>query len=151
MWEVLLPLFGLKKSMADINWLAVVFEGLLAAIAGLLLVTYILFLKMNDDVRRARLYIMADRIKRFLLAFFIGFFALMVVILVGFAGVSLPAWVSGPMIFAWMGFTVYGCLELLFIAAPIKLRRSRSLGAADGGIFLRRDLAGRTPRGRNGG
>ena len=97
---------------------AVVFEVILGGIAFVLLVSYISFVRMNAHLRRARLFVMAARINRFLLAFTLGFLSITIVILVAFTGVTLPTSVTGAAVFLWIGAILYGSLEILFVARP---------------------------------
>jgi len=104
-------------------------EGSLIAVALLLLVTFLAFTRMNKDVRRARMFIMADRVKRFLGAFTLGFLAIAADSILSIAGVSVPA-VSGVVIFLFLASIVYGSLELFFIVRPPRSRLSLSRKAA---------------------
>jgi hypothetical protein len=102
--------------LADLIQIA--FEGVLLTIAGFLGATYVAFLKMNPEVRRARLFIMSARILRFLLAFVVGFSALAIDLLAVFVGIPVPPAVSMVVIFLFLGAVAYGSLELLLIARP---------------------------------
>ena len=108
-----------------VNLVSVSFEILLTAIAGLLGISYYSFLRMKPDIRRARIFLMADRIQRFLLGFFVGFAALMVVILISFTGMTLPSVVGTAAVFLFIGSVAYGSLELLLIARPVGWKKRR--------------------------
>lgn len=101
------------------------FEGILGLMALLLTLSYVTFMRMNKDVRRARMFIMADRIHRFLGAFTAGFVALAIYIGVGIAGVQVPAAVSSFVIFFFLGAIAYGIIEIYSIIRP----RKHALGA----------------------
>lgn len=60
-----------------LGWLVVVaFEGAIVILASLLALAYISFNRMEKEVRRARMFIMGDRVNRFLGAFTLGFIVL---------------------------------------------------------------------------
>ncbi len=103
-----------------LGWLVVIaFEALISLPAALLALTYLSFARMEKNVRRARMFIMADRIKKFLGAFTIGF----IVLAVTFAGVmlwpALQAAFAGAFFF-FLGTIAYGIVELYFIVRPRK-------------------------------
>ncbi|HEV8595593.1 MAG TPA: hypothetical protein VGR51_08705 [Thermoplasmata archaeon] len=104
--------------------LAIAFEVLLGGIATLLLASYVSFVRMNPEVRRARLCVMAARIHRFLLAFTLGFFSIVLVFFVSFAGIPLPLAVSTGSVFFFLAAVLYGSIEILLIARPHLLRTS---------------------------
>lgn len=114
----------------------VVFEGSLAAAGGLLLLTFLAFARMNKDVRRARLFIMADRVRRFLGAFTFGFILIAAASILSIAGLPTAASVFAVVIFLFLGAIVYGSLELFLIVHP---RRKRL--PSGGRISLRRTPA----------
>ncbi len=102
--------------------LAIAFEALLAGIAVVLLVSYLSFVRMNAEVRRARLFVMAARIQRFLLAFTLGFFSIVLTFFVAFAGITLPMGVTTGAVFFFLGAVLYGSVEILLIARPDLLK-----------------------------
>lgn len=102
----------------------IAFEGSLIAAGILLLVTYVAFARMNKDVRRARMFIMADRVKRFLGAFTVGFLLIAVDFLFDIAGAPAPAAVSAVVILLFLASILYGSVELFLIVRP---RRSNLL------------------------
>jgi hypothetical protein len=102
-----------------VGWLFLIaFEGIVATVAVLLALTFIAFARMERDVRRARMFIMADRIKRFLGAFTVGFLVLAIVFASAFLPVTLPSSVSGGAFFFVLGTIAYGSAELFFIVRP---------------------------------
>lgn len=123
-------------AMDLLGWLVVVaFEGAIVILASLLALAYISFNRMEKDVRRARMFIMGDRVNRFLGAFTIGF----IVLAATFAATVLaliPAAAFSAAFFFFLGTIGYGVMELYFIVRPRrKLTDSRaaSWGSADGG------------------
>jgi hypothetical protein len=100
--------------------LDLVFDAVLVGITAILLFAYLSFARMHPEVRRARLFIMADRIGRFLLGFTVGFLGFLVVLLLTAAGVVLPPAVSYAAFFLSIGTILYGSIELLLIAHPIR-------------------------------
>ena len=98
--------------------LFIAFEGLVGGVAVLLSLTYIFFARMEKDVRRARMFIMADRVKRFLGAFTLGF----VVLAGAFAGSLVGgSTASGFVVAAFFFFLTtiaYGSVELFLIVRP---------------------------------
>jgi hypothetical protein len=96
----------------------IVFEGSLAVAGGLLLLTYLAFTRMNKDVRRARLFIMADRVRRFLGAFTVGFLLIAGASILTVAGLPTAAFIFLVVIFLFLGAIVYGSLELFLIVRP---------------------------------
>ncbi len=110
------------------------FDGSLAAAGVLLLLAYLAFARMNRDVRRARMFIMADRVERFLGAFTVGILFLAAVVFLGSVGLSSVV-VSAVAIFVFLGAIVYGSLEMFLIIRPRKshfssLRRASPQAAA---------------------
>jgi hypothetical protein len=101
-----------------LGWLLVVaFEALIGLPAALLVLAYFSFVRMDTSVRRARMFIMADRIHRFLGALTLGF----VVLAVTFAGVLVwPALQTAfaAAFFFFLATIAYGILELYFIIRP---------------------------------
>ncbi len=109
----------------------IVFEASLATAGVLLFLTYVAFSRMNKDVRRARLFLMADRVRRFLGAFTFGFVLIAAASILTIAGFSTAATVFLVVIFLFLGAIVYGSLELFLIIRPRKshfpsLRRAPS-------------------------
>lgn len=101
-----------------LTWLFVIaFEGAIGLLAVMSTATYISFLHMDKDVRRARMFIMADRIKRFLGAFTLGFVALAAAFAGAIAGVSPPAVTTGAFFF-FLGTIGYGVVELYLVVRP---------------------------------
>lgn len=101
-----------------LQWLFVIgFEGIIVLLAVLLLFTYLSFIHMDKDVRRARMFIMADRIKRFLGALTLGFTALAAAFAAGIAGLAPAALITGAFFF-FLGTIGYGIVELFFIVRP---------------------------------
>lgn len=102
--------------------LLIAFEGLVGGMAVLLSLTYISFTRMEKDVRRARMFIMADRIQRFLGAFTVGFVVLAVVFAGGFLQglfqVSIPQAITVGAFFFFLATIAYGIVELYFIVRP---------------------------------
>ena len=113
--------------MDFIAWLFLLaFEGIVAAVAVLLIITYISFQRMERNVRRARMFIMADRIQRFLGAFTLGFVVLAVTFASSFLGPILPAGVAVGAFFFFLATIAYGIVELFFIVRPRRTSGSRS-------------------------
>ncbi len=104
----------------------IAFLAFLFAITGLCGVTYYSFFKMNAQIRRARMFIMSDRIQRFLLAFLLAFLALLATYVPAFSGVSVPAVVGTVVVFFFLGALTYGILELYFVAVPTSRPRFQS-------------------------
>lgn len=94
------------------------FEGALVLAAALLVATYLALLKMHNDVRRARMFIMADRVKRFLGAFTFAFVVITLDVSTTVLGLRLPATVAVAVVFLFLGAIVYGSLELFLIVRP---------------------------------
>ena len=117
--------------------LEIAFEGSLAAAGGLLLLTYLSFARMNRDVRRARLFIMANRVKRFLGAFTLGFLLIAAASILTIAGLPTAGTIFLVVIFLFLGAIVYGSLELFLIVRP---RRAPLLSRGRG--TLRQATAG---------
>ena len=110
-----------------VAWLFLItFEGIVGGVAVLLSLTYVSFTRMEKDVRRARMFIMADRIQRFLGAFTIGFVVLAVTFAGGFLGVALPAAITVGAFFFFLATIAYGIVELYFIVRPRRAARAPS-------------------------
>lgn len=102
-----------------VGWLLLIaFEGIVGTVALLLTLTFVAFVRMERDVRRARMFIMADRIKRFLGAFTLGFLVLAFVFAGAFLPVTLPSYVAGGAFFFFLATIAYGSAELFFIVRP---------------------------------
>src|SRR2546430_17596299 len=100
--------------MAEL-WAVVGFLAFFGIITGLLTVTFLAFTRMDQDVRRARMFIMEKRIQRFLGALTIGFIALTVFIILPPVGVTLPTVAESVVLFVWVGDMGDGTYELLLI------------------------------------
>jgi hypothetical protein len=110
-----------------VAWLFLIaFEGIVGLIAVLLVVTYISFQRMERNIRRARMFIMADRIQRFLGAFTLGFVVLAATFASSFLGPILPAGVAVGAFFFFLATIAYGIVELFFIVRPRRTSGSRS-------------------------
>ncbi len=94
------------------------FEGSLVVAASLLLLTYVAFVRMNKDVRRARMFLMADRIGRFLGAFTVGFLLIAAASVMAIAGLPDAALVFGAVVLLFCAAIVYGSVELFLIVRP---------------------------------
>ncbi len=94
------------------------FVGALAAAGVLLLATYVAFSRMNKDVRRARMFIMSDRVKRFLGAFTFGFLLIAAASILSIAGLPYASAVFLGVIFLFLAAIIYGSLELYLIIRP---------------------------------
>lgn len=101
------------------QWITLIaFEGIVGTVALLLILTFVAFRRMERDVRRARMFLMADRIHRFLGAFTAGFVVLAVVFASGFVQVALPPGVAAGAFFVFLAAVAYGVIELYFIIRP---------------------------------
>lgn len=96
------------------------------AVPALLLFTFLAFARMNKDVRRARMFIMADRVNRFLGAFTLGFLGIAADSVFAVAGIAPPVAVSGVVIFLFLASIVYGSLELFLIVRPPRVHWAAS-------------------------
>jgi hypothetical protein len=94
------------------------FEGIVGGVAVLLSLTYVSFVRMEKNVRRARMFIMADRIQRFLGAFTLGFVVLALTFALSTFGSILPSSVFAAAFFFFLATIAYGILELYFIVRP---------------------------------
>jgi hypothetical protein len=113
--------------------LLIAFEGIIGSVAVLLTLTYISFTRMERDVRRARMFIMADRIHRFLGAFTLGFIVLAGTFATAFLGITLPGGVSVGSFFFFLATIAYGSVELYLIVRPKRtMARKLSLLSAFG-------------------
>ena len=98
--------------------LLAVFEGIVGGVAVILSLTYVSFVRMEKNVRRARMFIMADRIQRFLGAFTLGFVVLALTFALSTFGSILPSAVFALAFFFFLATIAYGILELYFIVRP---------------------------------
>jgi hypothetical protein len=103
------------------------FEGIVGGVAVVLSLTYVSFTRMEKNIRRARMFIMADRIQRFLGAFTLGFVVLAVTFALSTFGSLLPSSVFAGAFFFFLAAIAYGILELYFIVRP-----RRTVHAPDG-------------------
>src|SRR5438309_7423415 len=74
--------------------LLALFEGIVGGVAVILSLTYVSFVRMEKNVRRARLFIMADRIQRVLGALTAGFVVLALTFALSTSGPIVPSAVS---------------------------------------------------------
>jgi len=98
--------------------LLALFEGIVGGVAVILSLTYVSFVRMEKNVRRARMFIMADRIQRFLGAFTVGFVVLALTFALSTFGSILPPAVFAGAFFFFLATIAYGILELFFIVRP---------------------------------
>jgi len=115
-----------------------VFEGIVGGVALVLSLTYVGFARMEKNIRRARMFIMADRIQRFLGAFTLGFVVLAATFALASLGSILPQTVFAGAFFFFLAAIAYGILELYFIVRP-----RRTLHSPDGSSW--RPSFGRKP------
>lgn len=109
-------------------WLFLIaFEGIVGGVAVLLSLTFITFARMEKDIRRARMFIMADRIHRFLGAFTVGFIVLATTFAGAFLGIGIPAGVTVGAFFFFLAAIAYGVVELFFIVRPKRTAGTRGL------------------------
>jgi hypothetical protein len=124
-------------------WLLLIaFEGIVGGVAVLLTLTYVSFARMERDVRRARMFIMADRIKRFLGAFTLGFLVLAATFATGFLGIVLPSGISIGAFFFFLGTIAYGVAELFFIIRPKRKVGVFSMGSLSRAVRRERAASG---------
>ena len=100
----------------------ILFEGSLVVAGVLLLATYVAFARMNKDVRRARMFIMSDRVRRFLGAFTFGFLLIAAASVLTIAGMPGASAVFLVVIFLFLAAIIYGSLELYLIVRPPRSR-----------------------------
>src|SRR5438067_28066 len=110
----------------------IAFEGIIGGVAVLLTLTFVSFSRMEKNVRRARMFIMADRIQRFIGAFTVGFVVLAVTFAGSFVGLVLPAAVAAGAFFFFLGTIAYGIVELYFIVRPRRSVRAPETSALPG-------------------
>jgi len=116
-----------------IAWAVLIsFEGIIGSVAVLLVLTFASFSRMEKNVRRARMFIMADRIQRFIGALTLGFVVLAVTFAGSLVGVVLPAAVVGGAFFFFLGTIAYGIVELYFIVRPRRSVRAPGTSALSG-------------------
>ena len=125
----------------------IAFEGSLVGVGVLLLATFLAFARMNKEVRRARMFIMADRVKRFLGAFTLGFLAIAADSIFSIAGFSAPPAVSVVVILVFLASIVFGSLELFLIVRPprSRLRSLRPAISRQGGSRAREAASSEDP------
>ncbi len=106
--------------MADLasTVLTIALEGVIVATFLVVLVAFLTFRGMNKEVRRARMFILADRFERFLAAFTVAFLFLVADLLASAAGIAFPAGVSAVVVFVWLGGILYGAFEIFFVFRP---------------------------------
>src|SRR5438046_10736786 len=103
------------------------FEGIVGGVAVILSLTYVSFVRMEKNVGRARMFIMADRIQRFLGAFTIGLVVLALTFALSTFGSILPSAVFAAAVFFFLATIRYGLLALCFI-----VRRRSQIPSQDG-------------------
>lgn len=134
-----------------LTWLFVIgFEGVIVLLAVLLLVTYLSFVRMDKDVRRARMFIMADRIKRTLGALTLGFIALAAAFAAGIAGIAPSALITGAFFF-FLGTIGYMIVELFFIVRPRRTMNGRRGRFSASNIIRRKAAAASNERSEGDG
>ncbi|TLZ70018.1 MAG: hypothetical protein E6K14_08715 [Methanobacteriota archaeon] len=79
--------------------IAVTLQGVILATFLVVATTFVTFRRMNKDVRRARMFILAERLERFLAAFTVAF-------------------ASTIIVFVWLGGFLYGAIEIFFVVRP---------------------------------
>ncbi|HYV08063.1 MAG TPA: hypothetical protein VEL81_00580 [Thermoplasmata archaeon] len=106
--------------MADlaVQLLTLALQGVIVATFLIVALTFVTFRKMNKEVRRARMFILADRMERFLAAFTVAFLFLTAALISSAAGFPLPAPVSSIVVFVWLGGILYGAFEIFFAMRP---------------------------------
>src|SRR5436190_19192226 len=92
--------------------LLALFEGIVGGVAVILSFTYVSFVRMEKNVRRARMFIMADRIQRCLGAFTVGFLVLGLTCAVVPFGSTLPSALFAVAFCYFLSTLAYGRLEL---------------------------------------
>jgi hypothetical protein len=102
------------------------FIGALGIAGTLLLLTYLAFVRMNRDVRRARMFLMADRVRRFLGAFTLGFLLIAAAAVMTVADLPTATPIFSILIFVFLVAIVYGSLELFLIVRPRPMRLALS-------------------------
>src|SRR5437879_13105902 len=95
--------------------LLALFEGIVGGVAVIPRLNYVSFVRLEKNVRRARMFIMADRIQRFLGAFTVGFVVLALTFALSTFGSILPSAVFAGAFFFFLVTIAYGILELFFI------------------------------------
>lgn len=104
----------------------VLIVGTLGIAGALLLLTYVAFIRMNRDVRRARMFLMADRVGRFLGAFTAGFLVVAAAAIMTIAGLPAADLIFNGVILLFLVAIVYGSLELFLIVRPRPHRLTRA-------------------------
>ncbi|HYT18179.1 MAG TPA: hypothetical protein VEO18_08025 [Thermoplasmata archaeon] len=98
--------------------IALTLQGVILATFVVVAITFVTFRRMNKDVRRARMFILAERLERFLAAFTVAFLFLTAALIANAAGHSLPAAASTIIVFVWLGGFLYGAIEIFFVVRP---------------------------------
>jgi len=98
--------------------ISVTLQGVILATFAIVAVTFVTFRRMNKDVRRARMFILAERLERFLAAFTVAFLFLTAALIANAAGHPLPAAASTVIVFVWLGGFLYGAVEIFFVVRP---------------------------------
>ncbi|HYS73505.1 MAG TPA: hypothetical protein VEO96_05950 [Thermoplasmata archaeon] len=110
--------------------IAVTLQGVVLATFAVVAITFVTFRRMNKDVRRARMFILAERLERFLAAFTVAFLFLTAALIANAAGHPLPAAASTVIVFVWLGGFLYGAIEIFFVVRPRPRGGSRLLKRA---------------------
>ncbi len=110
----------------------VIIGGTLVFAGALLLLTYVAFVRMNRDVRRARMFLMADRVGRFLGAFTAGFLVVAAAAIMTIAGLPAADLIFSEVILLFLAAIVYGSLELFLIVRPRPRRLTLATKPAPG-------------------
>src|SRR6266508_4577790 len=128
-------LVTLKRAVATIRkWIAladlvaqaiaVTLQGVILATFVVVATTFVTFRRMNKDVRRARMFILAERLERFLAAFTVAFLFLTAALIANATGHPLPAAASTVIVFVWLGGFLYGAIEIFSVVAVMRLGAS---------------------------
>jgi len=110
-----------------VQLLAIAFQGLIVATFAILAIAFVTFRRMNKEVRRARMFILADRFERFLGAITIAFLALSVTLISSAVGLPPPAAASAVMVFVFLGGIMYATFEIFFVIRPRPRKNHRAL------------------------
>jgi len=98
--------------------IAVTLQGVILATFVVVATTFVTFRRMNKDVRRARMFILAERLERFLAAFTAAFLFLTAALISTALGHPLPSAASTVIVFVWLGGFLYGAIEIFFVVRP---------------------------------
>ncbi len=106
--------------MADLvaQAIALSLQGVILATFVVVATTFVTFRRMNKDVRRARMFILAERLERFLAAFTVAFLFLTAALIANATGHPLPSAVSTVVVFVWLVGFLYGAVEIFFVVRP---------------------------------